>query len=101
MICPHIVNLSLLIGALLSYGIMWPVISGLKGEWYPATIPTGSMKSLNGYKVFVSIALILGDGLYNFIKILICTGINLRDKRNQKNLKTSNSNSIDFLKINS
>lgn len=51
MICPHIVNLSLLIGAVLSYGIMWPLISGLKGEWYPANVSTSSMKSLNGYKV--------------------------------------------------
>ncbi|CAM8976508.1 unnamed protein product [Rhodiola kirilowii] len=50
MICPHIVNLSLLIGAILSYGIMWPLISDLKGEWYPAALSVGSMKSLNGYK---------------------------------------------------
>ncbi|KAL9672147.1 hypothetical protein QQ045_028395 [Rhodiola kirilowii] len=69
MICPHIVNLSLLIGAVLSNGIIWPLISDLKGEWYPAALSPGSMKSLNGYKVFVSIALILGDGLYNFLKV--------------------------------
>ncbi|CAM8971083.1 unnamed protein product [Rhodiola kirilowii] len=88
MICPHIVNLSLLIGAVLSNGIMWPLISDLKGEWYPAALSPGSMKSLNGYKVFVSIALILGDGLYNFLKVIIFTARNLRDQRNQKILKT-------------
>uniref|UniRef100_A0A7N0U5E1 Uncharacterized protein n=1 Tax=Kalanchoe fedtschenkoi TaxID=63787 RepID=A0A7N0U5E1_KALFE len=88
MICPHIVNLSLLVGAVLSWGLMWPLISGLKGDWYPAGIPSGSMKSLNGYKVFVSIALILGDGLYNFLKILVCTCRNLHDRRNQKTSKT-------------
>ncbi|KAH1115093.1 hypothetical protein J1N35_008471 [Gossypium stocksii] len=70
MICSHLVNLSLLLGAVLSWGVMWPLISGLKGEWFPATLPESSMKSLNGYKVFISIALILGDGLYNFLKIL-------------------------------
>lgn len=51
MICSHIVNLSLLLGAVLSYGIMWPLIRNLEGEWFPADLPESSMKSLNGYKV--------------------------------------------------
>ncbi|VVB17341.1 unnamed protein product [Arabis nemorensis] len=29
---------------------MWPLIARLKGEWFPATLPESSMKSLNGYK---------------------------------------------------
>ncbi|KAL7230078.1 hypothetical protein ACSBR2_008586 [Camellia fascicularis] len=75
MICSHLVNLSLLLGAVLSWGMMWPLIS--LQNWYPKTLPESSMKSLNGYKVFISIALILGDGLYNFLKILffICQSI--------------------------
>lgn len=51
MICSHIVNISLLLGAVLSYGMMWPLITRLKGDWFPANIPESSMKSLNGYKV--------------------------------------------------
>ena len=51
MICSHIVNLSLLLGAILSWGIMWPLMEELKGEWYPGSLPQSSMKSLNGYKV--------------------------------------------------
>lgn len=73
MICPHIVNVSLLIGAVASWGIMWPLIRNQKGNWYPEDLPESSMKSLNGYKVFVCIALILGDGLYNFIKVMYIT----------------------------
>ncbi|CAI9759328.1 unnamed protein product [Fraxinus pennsylvanica] len=88
MICSHIVNLSLLLGAVLSYGIMWPLIRNLEGEWFPADLPESSMKSLNGYKVFISIALLLGDGLYNFIKILSVTLINFRGR-----LKSRNPNS--------
>ena len=80
MICSHIVNLSLLFGAVLSWGIMWPLIKGLSGDWYPSTLPQSSMKSLNGYKVFVSISLILGDGLYHFIKILMFTARNIYSK---------------------
>lgn len=55
MICSHLVNLSLLLGALLSWGIMWPLIRGLKGEWFPATLSESSMKSVNGYKVELAI----------------------------------------------
>jgi uncharacterized oligopeptide transporter (OPT) family protein len=51
MICSHLVNLSLLLGAVLSWGLMWPLIGGLKGEWFPSTLSESSMKSLNGYKV--------------------------------------------------
>lgn len=51
MICSHLVNLSLLVGAIASWGIMWPLIGERKGSWFPATLPPDSMKSLNGYKV--------------------------------------------------
>lgn len=51
MICSHLVNLSLLLGAVISYGIMWPCFHGLKGNWYPATLSESSMKGLTGYKV--------------------------------------------------
>ncbi|KAG6504079.1 probable metal-nicotianamine transporter YSL9 [Zingiber officinale] len=73
MICSHIVNLSLLLGAVMSWGIMWPLLSRLKGDWYSDSLPASSMRSLQGYKVFISIALILGDGLYNFLKVLAFT----------------------------
>ncbi|GFP93685.1 metal-nicotianamine transporter ysl3 [Phtheirospermum japonicum] len=73
MICSHLVNLSLLFGAVLSWGVMWPLISDKKGDWFAQNIKESSMKSLNGYKVFISIALILGDGLYNFLRTLFFT----------------------------
>lgn len=122
MICSHLVNLSLLLGAVLSYGIMWPLIRGLKGDWYSGSLSESSMKSLNGYKVlnwllphpyiinqfqdffliisilifsliflpqvFISISLILGDGLYNFVKILCFTAINIHAKMKRRNLQT-------------
>ncbi|XP_052187515.1 metal-nicotianamine transporter YSL3-like [Diospyros lotus] len=85
MICSHIVNLSLLLGAVLSWGLMWPLISNQKGDWFPETLPESSMKSLNGYKVFVSIALILGDGLYIFLKILLFTSKSLYGRLKKSN----------------
>lgn len=94
MICSHLVNLSLLLGAILSWGIMWPLMEGLKGQWYPGSLSESSMKSLNGYKVFVSIALILGDGLYHFLKILYFTGSSMYAKAANKKLKTFPDDSV-------
>ncbi|CAD6263001.1 unnamed protein product [Miscanthus lutarioriparius] len=69
MICPYIVNVSLLLGGIISWGVMWPLISTKKGSWYPESLPDSSLHGLNGYKVFITIAVILGDGLYNFLKV--------------------------------
>lgn len=87
MICSHLVNLSLLLGAILSWGVMWPLLSELKGNWFPANLPESSMRSLQGYKVFISIALLLGDGLYNFIKVLAVTAKNMHARSRTRNLK--------------
>ncbi|KAL6005675.1 Metal-nicotianamine transporter ysl3 [Asimina triloba] len=94
MICSHLVNLSLLLGAVISWGIMWPLIHGLKGDWYSDSLPESSMKGLQGYKVFISIALILGDGLYNFVKILVFTIRSIHAGLYHKSLKTV-SNDMD------
>ncbi|KAL2902933.1 Metal-nicotianamine transporter YSL1 [Bienertia sinuspersici] len=84
MICSHLVSLSLLFGAVLSWGLMWPLISKQKGDWFPENIPEESMQGLNGYKVFVSIALIFGDGFYNFFKVMIIILINVHGRMKQK-----------------
>lgn len=39
-------------------------------------------------QVFISIALILGDGLYNFLKILLFTATSMHAKMKNKNPKT-------------
>ncbi|KGN49985.1 metal-nicotianamine transporter YSL1 [Cucumis sativus] len=88
MICSHLVNLSLLLGAILSYGLMWPLLDLLKGDWYPDNLDENDMKSLYGYKVFLSVALILGDGLYNFVKTIAITIINIyKVKKAKKGLE--------------
>uniref|UniRef100_A0A453P515 Metal-nicotianamine transporter YSL7 n=1 Tax=Aegilops tauschii subsp. strangulata TaxID=200361 RepID=A0A453P515_AEGTS len=69
MICPYIINVSILLGGILSWGLMWPLIEKKKGSWYPATAKGSDLHGLQGYKVFISIAMILGDGFYNFVKV--------------------------------
>ncbi|GAB4855282.1 Probable metal-nicotianamine transporter ysl7 [Ancistrocladus abbreviatus] len=70
MICPYLVNISLLVGAVLSWGIIWPLIDAKKGHWYDANTSRSSLHGLQGYKVFLAISLMLGDGLYNFLKVM-------------------------------
>lgn len=48
------------------------------------------MASILGLQVFVSIALILGDGLYNFLRILYFTATNIHARAKKSNLKTGN-----------
>lgn len=73
LICPHIVNCSVLLGAIISWGLLWPFISQHAGDWYSADLGSNDFKGLYGYKVFIAISLILGDGLYNLIKIIAIT----------------------------
>uniref|UniRef100_A0A7N0UL87 Metal-nicotianamine transporter YSL7 n=1 Tax=Kalanchoe fedtschenkoi TaxID=63787 RepID=A0A7N0UL87_KALFE len=73
MICPYMVNISLLLGAIFSWGLLWPFIETKKGSWYDAKTSDNSMHGLQGYKVFIAIAIILGDGLYNFGKVIFRT----------------------------
>lgn len=101
MICSYLVNISLLIGAVLSWGVMWPLISELKGKWYNSDLPESSMKSLQGYKVFISIALILGDGLYNFLKILAFIVRSMNARSRKKSIKRDQDNhNLDDLQRN-
>ncbi|CAL0322974.1 unnamed protein product [Lupinus luteus] len=73
LICPHLVNCSVLLGAIISWGFLWPYVSSHAGDWYPADLGSNDFKGLYGYKVFISIALILGDGIYNLVKIILIT----------------------------
>lgn len=44
MICPYIVNVSLLLGGIISWGVMWPLISTKKGSWYPKSLSDSSLQ---------------------------------------------------------
>jgi hypothetical protein len=60
MLVPHIVNCSILLGAILSWGLAWPLLSKKAGNWYPQE---GSQGNVNLGKAYA------GDdvaGLANF-----------------------------------
>ncbi|KAG8094675.1 hypothetical protein GUJ93_ZPchr0012g20594, partial [Zizania palustris] len=99
MICSHLVNLSTLLGAVISWGIMWPLINKHKGDWYPANIPESSMTSLYGYKSFLCIALIMGDGMYHFVKVTGVTAKSLHDRLNHKRVSSTVSDEGDMASL--
>ncbi|KAK9076289.1 hypothetical protein SSX86_004622 [Deinandra increscens subsp. villosa] len=88
MICPYLINVSLLLGSILSWGIMWPLIETQEGNWYAAGLKPSSFHGIQGYRVFTAIAVILGDGLYNFVKVLGNTGIALHRQLKNKESRT-------------
>ncbi|KAL6909680.1 hypothetical protein ACP4OV_001339 [Aristida adscensionis] len=84
LITSHAVNCSTLLGAIISWGFLWPYISTKAGSWYPANLGRNDFKGLYGYKVFISLSLILGDGLYNLIKIMYTTIKEILNKRSNQ-----------------
>lgn len=64
---------------------MIPLVEDRAGAWYPAKYKSGSnLRGVYGYKVFVAIALFLGDGLYNLVKIIILSVRNMLAQRRAK-----------------
>ncbi|KAF6155902.1 hypothetical protein GIB67_039233 [Kingdonia uniflora] len=53
LICPHIVNCSVLFGAIISWGFLWPFIAQQAGDWYRADLGSSDFKGLYGYKQFI------------------------------------------------
>jgi len=53
MICPYLVNASVLLGGVVSWGIMWPLIEQKKGDWYPANLKPSSLRGIVGYRVWI------------------------------------------------
>ncbi|XP_040381947.1 probable metal-nicotianamine transporter YSL1 [Oryza brachyantha] len=70
MICPHLINFSMLLGSVSSCLLIWPAIQTKQGEWYTDPSPT-SFKGINGYKVPMGIAMVLGDCLFQLGAISI------------------------------
>jgi hypothetical protein len=42
MICPHWVNYSMMVGAVISWGLMWPLLRGMEGAGREPSAPLGS-----------------------------------------------------------
>ena len=54
MLCPYLINIFVLVGAIFSWGVMWPLINARKGDWYAVDLSDSSLKGVQGYRVFSS-----------------------------------------------
>ncbi|KAL6850250.1 hypothetical protein ACP4OV_020877 [Aristida adscensionis] len=63
MICPVVVNFSLLLGAIISAATLIPVLQSKQGDWYTDPSPT-NFRGVNGYKVPMGISMLLADSLF-------------------------------------
>ena len=61
MISPHLINVSMLFGSIISWGIMWPYIRSKRGIWYDADLQETNLKSFSGYKELPMIEYLLLD----------------------------------------
>ncbi|RWR78683.1 putative metal-nicotianamine transporter YSL12 [Cinnamomum micranthum f. kanehirae] len=50
MICPYIITISSLVGSILSWGIMWPLITRKKGIWYSEELSDNNLSGLQGHE---------------------------------------------------
>uniref|UniRef100_J3M5A9 Uncharacterized protein n=2 Tax=Oryza brachyantha TaxID=4533 RepID=J3M5A9_ORYBR len=88
-ICPILVNFSLLFGSIISWGFLYPYLESKKGQWYHTNSPT-SLDGSNGYKVFLGITMILTDGIFNFLTLIIRASIDFYHKWQQKDSGMTN-----------
>ncbi|KAE9595364.1 hypothetical protein Lal_00031360 [Lupinus albus] len=92
MITSKLVNISLLLGSIISWGALWPWIEQKKGIWYSEDLPHTSLYGMQGYRIFVAIAMMLGDGLYHCISMLLKVVYNLRLQHLNKQNSSSSLN---------
>ncbi|XP_039161999.1 probable metal-nicotianamine transporter YSL7 [Eucalyptus grandis] len=100
MMCPFAITYSQLLGAILSSGILWPYIQTKSGDWYPAKVTPRTLDGPQAYKVmslsnssvcetlilspsfdglnfdylkqvFISLSIVIGDGAYHLMKIIL------------------------------
>ncbi|CAN6271167.1 unnamed protein product [Urochloa humidicola] len=98
MICPTLVSISMLVGTILSSAIMLPYIESKKGVWFNALSKENSMMGIYGYRVLISIAMMLGDGLFQLLLIPFKTMSNLRRKQQQLAAAANAFKSVDAIR---
>ena len=60
MIVPQIVNCSMMCGAILAWGILWPIFDTKAGKWYDSDLKSDDVRGRYGYEIFLSLGLFVG-----------------------------------------
>ncbi len=63
---PHIVNASMMLGAIIMFGIILPIANQHAGVWYPPKSTWSNAKDVRGtyaYQVFTALGMFLGKSV--------------------------------------
>ncbi|CAN6269217.1 unnamed protein product [Urochloa humidicola] len=61
---PYRITISMLVGSLMAYGVLLPYVKTKEGVWYPRG-------NHGAYGVFIGISMVLADGLFHLLCILL------------------------------
>uniref|UniRef100_A0ACD5VFK3 Uncharacterized protein n=1 Tax=Avena sativa TaxID=4498 RepID=A0ACD5VFK3_AVESA len=92
MICPVVVNFSMLFASTITSFFLLPTLLSKKGTWYTDPSPT-NFRGINGYKVPMGIAMVLGDCLFQLGSISIRAAYHFN--KNRKELSLAGTNIAD------
>ncbi|KAF5478870.1 hypothetical protein F2P56_005397 [Juglans regia] len=72
MLCPYSTSFSLLVGSILSWGILFPFLRSKRGIWYDAVMDTSyDYRGFGGYRFTLGMAIILGDSTFHILKYIV------------------------------
>ncbi|KAL6893613.1 hypothetical protein ACP4OV_007711 [Aristida adscensionis] len=81
MLSPYKITISMLIGSLVSWGIMWPYMKTKEGSWYPRGLDDDNLTGIHAYRVFIGISMVLADGIFHLLSIMLQTLYEMYNQR--------------------
>ncbi|XP_040987864.1 probable metal-nicotianamine transporter YSL14 [Juglans microcarpa x Juglans regia] len=72
MLCPYSTTFSLLVGSILSWGILFPFLRSKRGIWYDSVVDARfDYRGFGGYRFTLGLAIILGDSTFHILKYIV------------------------------
>eukprot|EP00775_Hariotina_reticulata_P007935 gene7935-8131_t len=73
LIAPVSVAWSMIVGGIISWGLLWPVFSGKQGSWFPAGLAEWDTRGVYGYYLAGALGLLLADAAYHMVRGVVTT----------------------------
>jgi hypothetical protein len=70
-LAPISVTWSMLVGGLVSWGLLWPLLSRMEGQWFATRLEPWDIRGAYGYYLTVAMALLLSDAAYHMVKGIV------------------------------
>jgi uncharacterized oligopeptide transporter (OPT) family protein len=73
LIAPVSVAWSMIVGGIISWGLLWPVFSSKQGSWFPAGLAEWDTRGAYGYYLVGALGLLLADAAYHMVRGAVTT----------------------------